>query len=426
MVPADLFALALSKQKAGDIGAAESLFRQVLAHDPRHGDAALNLCVLLLTMGRPGEAADYAENAVRLNPTSASAHHYLGLAWRRQGRPQAALVHCRLAVTLQPDNPACRENLAAALAELGERTAAMEEYRQAIALEPLQPRPHNNLGTLCANSGDWPAAEACYRAALALRPDYVEALRNLATLLGQQGNVVEAAECARRLLALRPEETAAQFLFAALTGENQPAMPTPVIAAFFDQYAPAFDAHMRALKYSGPQMLREAIRNVPGPFDILDLGCGTGACGTVFRDLARTLTGVDASARMLACARSSGCYDRLVQGDLIDALKESDAAYDLILGADVFIYVGDLSNVFPAAYNALRPGGHFVFVVEAGDGEDFVLRLSRRYAHSPSYVRKLATFSGLLERAATRGFLRLENDRPIEGDAYLLEKPRRI
>ena len=69
--------------------------------------------------------------------------------------------------------------------------------------------------------------------------------------------------------------------------------------------------------------------------------------------------------------------------------------YDLVVSADVFIYVGELEATFDGVARVIEPGGVFCFSVElAPDEQDFVLRPSQRYAHSERYLRALALRHG--------------------------------
>jgi predicted TPR repeat methyltransferase len=340
--------------------------------------------------------------------------------------PDQALASYRRAATLQPDNAHFHGTLALALDEAGRGPEAVRHYQEALRLNPRQPRLYNSLGILLAAQGRLAEAESCWRQACHHQPDYAVALYNLTNALAESGRLGEAAACCRQLLGLRPADPDVRFLHAALTGESRPAtMPPAMVTALFDRYAPAFDDHLtRVVNYQGPQLLRAAVlgdRAARG-LDVLDLGCGTGLCGVAFRDLAGTLTGVDLSANMLARARGRGVYDHLTHGDLVEALRASRGAFDLILAADVFIYVGDLAPVFPEAAGALRPGGRFAFVVEADDGADYVLRPTRRYAHPPQYIRALARSCGFARRSSRRALLRMQGTRPIEGDVYVLQQ----
>ena len=158
---------------------------------------------------------------------------------------------------------------------------------------------------------------------------------------------------------------------------------------------------------------------------VMDLGCGTGLCAPLFRGMAGTLVGVDLSPQMLDRARQRKLYDRLVLGEITEELRKKRNAYDLIVSADVFIYVGALEAVFDAATRALRPGGWFAFSIESEEGGDgFVLRASGRYAHSIAYISRLAEAAGLREVHLQKSVLRMDKGQPIDGYIVVLEKAR--
>jgi len=268
-------------------------------------------------------------------------------------------------------------------------------------------------------------AEDCYREACRLRPDEAEVHYYAASILASHGRLPLAVDFSRRALELAPNDPVVRYLHAAVTGSELPkTAPREYVVPLFDRHSAQFDEQLlRVLEYRGPQLLREAVSDLTAKqsLDILDLGCGTGLCGTEFHELARTLIGVDLSAGMLAQAQARGVYHKLIQGDMLDVLRDSHAAFDLILAADVFIYIGELSDVFSAVLNALRPGGRFVFVVEAHDGQGYVLRPSRRFAHSVEYIRELAVSHGLTETTIHRGVIRKENGCDIDAYVFALQ-----
>jgi predicted TPR repeat methyltransferase len=63
---------------------------------------------------------------------------------------------------------------------------------------------------------------------------------------------------------------------------------------------------------------------------------------------------------------------------------------DLVLGADVFIYIGDLAAVYQAVALLLRPGVLFAFSLETTTQAEYVLQPKRRYAQSMAYIYRLA------------------------------------
>lgn len=429
MNTADALALGLRHHQAGDLPQAEQLYRQVLASDPHHGEALQLLGLLALQSGRPAAGIEYLRQVLRLDPNCAEAHFNLGSALRVQGQTDEAIASYQQALALRASDARTHANLGHALRERGRFPEAIDHYKISLRLDPNQARVHRNLGALFGEQGLLVEAETYFRSAVQLDPNDVKTHLALARTLGEQGRHEEALACCGQAMRLHPDNPATRFALAALTGAGRPqTAPREYVLDLFDHYTGVFDAHLlNKLGYRGPQLLRAAVGDLAGPntLDILDLGCGTGLCGEAFRDLARTLTGVDLSARMLAQARARGPYHRLIEGDLLGALNAGPESYDLILASDVFIYVGDLSAVFPAARRALRPGGRFVLLVEAHEGEGFVLRTTMRFAHSLAYLRDLTRSAGLIELSVTKAAFRKERGQDVEGYVVVLGCPKR-
>src|SRR5262249_45902939 len=188
-------------------------------------------------------------------------------------------------------------------------------------------------------------------------------------------------------------------------GTGQPAMTEPYIRRLFDQYAGRYDAALTVnLHYRGPALLLDAVKaglerlGRPMRFEwLLDLGCGTGLAGQVFRPFAGRLVGVDLSAAMIARADAKGDYDRLVVGNLGAVLSDeiAKAAKYLVLAADVFVYVSDLAPVFGDVARVLAPRGVVAFTVETHSGSGIALLPTLRFAHSEAYLREIIAAAGL-------------------------------
>ena len=231
------------------------------------------------------------------------------------------------------------------------------------------------------------------------------------------------------MLELDRDNASARHLLAALEGQASTEAPSDYVVELFDGYAASFEHHLTGkLEYQTPQKLYEAveefIRDRQSELDVIDLGCGTGLCGPLFRKHARLLKGVDLSPGMLVRARERNIYDELVEGDLTLGLGTARDVYDMVVAADVFVYVGELRQVFEATTRTLKPGGLFAFSVEAEEGDGgFVLRPTGRYAHSIGYIRKLAEADGLRELHLEESVLRMDKGQPINGYIVVLGKP---
>ncbi|HEX8167716.1 MAG TPA: methyltransferase domain-containing protein [Beijerinckiaceae bacterium] len=267
--------------------------------------------------------------------------------------------------------------------DAGDHAAAAELALQVLELVPGFAPAHALLGRARAALGERDAAVAALQAALAAEPDDALGVR------------LDLA----RLGALPPEA----------------AIAPSYVRALFDDYAPRFDKHLiRNLSYRGPELIAAAVRRACSsggrPFRFrraLDLGCGTGLAARAFEGRFETIEGVDLSPGMLAKARKTHLYERLHEGDLVDFLATcEEASADLVVAADVFVYLASLEEAFRAARRVLSRDGLFAFSVQAHDGEGFVLGEDARYSHGEPYLRALAAQTGfavaLLEPASTR------------------------
>jgi predicted TPR repeat methyltransferase len=195
-------------------------------------------------------------------------------------------------------------------------------------------------------------------------------------------------------------------------------MPKSLVVRIFDDYADNFDESLlNKLKYRTPVDILNAVKSVclSNDLEILDLGCGTGLVGAQLRQFAKTLHGVDLSSRMLRKAEQRSIYDDLTCSGIIEFLSSDTGIYDLVVAADVFIYFGDLAEVFQLVRRALRVGGIFCFSVEAVENMDFTLLKTGRYAHSRNYLKTLASNCGFAVKAIDESILRKEADNDIAG-----------
>lgn len=90
---------------------------------------------------------------------------------------------------------------------------------------------------------------------------------------------------------------------------------------------------------------------------ILDLGCGDGQLTERLAATGASVVGVDASAEMLAAARSRGIDAR--EGSA-ESLPFADGAFDAVFSNAVLHWVRDQEAMMAQVRRVLRPGGRFV------------------------------------------------------------------
>jgi predicted TPR repeat methyltransferase len=371
-----------------------------------------------------GQQLDLAAQAYRRILKAAPDHfdalQLLGAIEGQQGHFDEALTLLREAIALKPDSANAHNNLGTTLASMQRHSAALASFERSLELRPDNPKALRNRGNALRKLNRLPEALVSLDRALELQPDFTDAMASRGETLQGLGRFAEAADAFRCALAGGKDLEMLQYALAALGMVPTPsAAPQAYVKGLFDDYAPAFDTHlMQVLKCRTPQLLAEQLGRVveQGPLDIVDLGCGTGLCGPLLRPLAKRLVGVDLSEGMLARARATGHYERLDCAELAGWLGSCDERFDAAMCSDVLIYLGDLAASFAGVARVLRPGGVFVFSVEAaGDDVDFRLLPSRRYAHSAPYLRRLAQEHGLAVIDLQRAVLREDNGEEVPG-----------
>ncbi|MCX8995997.1 methyltransferase domain-containing protein [Rhizobiaceae bacterium BDR2-2] len=287
-------------------------------------------------------------------------------------------------------------------------------------------------------SGDGLFAEAAelMEQALELAPGWRAGWFQLGEYREKAGNRDGAVEAYARVAQGGGEDIfGANLKLAVLGAADMPARPESAYAeSLFDDYADRFEEALTGkLGYDLPALLAERIAAHGGGRQhfslVADIGCGTGLAGPEVRPLAERLEGFDISANMLARAREKGVYDHLGRADLSLSVEESGLfaaglprrRADLVLAADVMIYLGDLDAVFALAAELVKPNGFFAFSVETAE-EGYVLQPSLRYAHSEAHVGGLFARHGFERRLFERVTLRMDRGKPVFGFVFIAER----
>ena len=220
-----LIEAAFRLQRQGDLNAASTLYRQVLAGAPNQFDSLLQLGLIALARGQAGEAVPWLGKALladgshlgahlalgralvgcgqtakaravlmmacQRHPASSQAWYLLGLACHEDDRFRDAAAAYRQALILAPGDGTVLTNLGSALGEMDRHNEAIAVCRHAAAAEPTSGRPLANLGASLHERHRIGEAIAVYRQALAQDDGIAAAHHNLATALLLSGQLAE-------------------------------------------------------------------------------------------------------------------------------------------------------------------------------------------------------------------------------------------
>jgi tetratricopeptide (TPR) repeat protein len=136
----DWYALAQQYEAVPELRAeAMDAYERVLASNPKHVNALINLGMLAYDDGDLEKAAHCFQLAVELEKDNAVARFNLGSVLDELGQSEAARQHLRVAVRLDADYADARYNLAFVCEKLGARAEATEHWQRYIELDPGSP-----------------------------------------------------------------------------------------------------------------------------------------------------------------------------------------------------------------------------------------------------------------------------------------------
>jgi predicted TPR repeat methyltransferase len=428
---------------------------------PDNAELAVNLSVALRRTGRLHEALQVAERARTLAPAQASCWNALGLAALELDRNEQALAAFDSGLALAPSHPALILHRAHALRRLGRNADALPAFAQVVAADPGLLDGWRGLANTQASLGRLDAALRSRERALALAPDDPEVAFELAVALLQSGSTDAAAERLEAALqagaddaqvwswlgrarikqgdlpaaraafaqahARDPDDPVIGHFQAALSGALPQAVESEYIRDFFNAFADRFEPTLVGnLAYDTPARLARALgeHGADSARSVLDLGCGTGLMAQALARPGRVFDGVDLSPRMLEHARAKGLYRNLHAAEIIEFLHGARAQWDLILAADVFVYIAGLQPLFAAVAARLAPGGCFAFSIEASATADTeLLPATGRYRHAPARVERELADAGFVDIVREAIVVRLESGQPVAGELILARRP---
>jgi predicted TPR repeat methyltransferase len=359
---AQLFARAENLRTAGDVRAAEPIYRQILDQQPGHVAAMRGCAEALDAVGRKKRASNM----------------------RQKADEKESENHCTVAEKAYL---------------VGGYEKALKYYAQALSLTPELGEAVWGTADCHASLGRNKTAIKWYQRYLEIEPDEPEALHMLASL-----GVGEAPDRASDEYVTTYFDRFAADFDEMLVNQLEYRVPELIV-----------DAVDKAL---GAERDDLTVLDVGCGTGL----CGVALKERVQKGRIAAIDGIDLSPKMLSQAWRRRLYRDLIEADLCAHLAGTLARYDLVVSGDVLIYLGSLDVVMAGIARVLQAGGTAIFSLESRKGSGFKLTESGRYAHSRSYVRHIAAEAGLVEQCVTRQIVRLEYGEPVRGDLWVFTR----
>ena len=430
---------ARSYEKKGNPNEACDLYSKVLNNFPKNTRAVFGLTRThellvskhiemlrqMLAEGQIGSVLIKAQILTKKYTHSFSLWNLLGASFYNNDQLIESIASCQQALRIKPDFPPAFNNLANALLNIGDLDSAITHYKKALKIKPNDSSALANLGFALTQKKDFENAIIYLEKAIKIDPKKAENFKKMALAQLSKGDLKEAIKNFKMILKIDPNDMTAQHLLAAATGVNTSSAPKKYVEGLFDHFAGSFESTLiQNLQYTVPETIAKlAITHSSSDSlgSILDLGCGTGLVGLHLKQSYKWLEGIDLSQKMLKKAQSKNIYDNLTHVDILEYLKTADLNFDYYFAADVFIYIGNLSDVFYLIKQRNKSPGKLLFSTEHSGKDGFFLQKSGRYSHSEKYIKTLCDEFDYQLNFFSKVNLRKEGNEFISGGIYLLE-----
>ncbi len=179
----------------------------IVADLPTGARAHFNYGAALQNSGRPDDAAEQYNTALRFDPTYAKVHINFARLLAGQRKYDAAEAHFREGLRLEPHETELRSAHAYLLEQTGHDEEAEAEYQTAIRMNPRSARVIYNYGAFLDKRGQADEAIAQYERALRVDPKLADAHCDLGTVLFVKGDIAQAKAHFEEAAKLQPTKS---------------------------------------------------------------------------------------------------------------------------------------------------------------------------------------------------------------------------
>lgn len=391
--------------------AAITPLKKALSLNSAHKPAAMQLVTSYIALQQLDEAENICKELNMAVPYDAEVLLQSGVVNKLKNNFTQAIVFYDQALALQPDSIPVLINKGLALQSMGSIDEAIKLFQVVTLKVPSMDQIWHILAMAWLAKGDLLQALECFEKTFELNPENIDAGIQLAKAYRHVGCTAECESVCKKVLEVDPDNTEALFFQNAYSkqenAETLDRIPAEVTRQMYkgksnssSSLGKSFnDSLTTSLEYKAPDVLnaavRQAIDTTSQKLDVLELGCGSGLCGSKFSDISNLLVGTDISPDMLEGAKDKNTYTELYDADLVDVLDRYDSAFDLIIAMDVLCFFGDLTDIFKRCKTALKDHGIFGFsVVKPKSDAVFELQTYGHFVHSLTHLEQVAAATG--------------------------------
>tara|TARA_B100000902_G_scaffold199643_1_gene190300 strand:+ start:67 stop:1785 length:1719 start_codon:yes stop_codon:yes gene_type:complete len=322
--------------------------------------------------------------------------------------------------------PKFLNNIGNAHNKIGNYNEAEKFLIKAISLEK-NPYTLNNLALSLKAQGKKRDALNYLLNAIQIETKSAKIYFNLAEIYLSMNDINQSQKFLNETIKLDPNHEGAKLKSEILNGHFKGKIPLKYLERHFDDYSETFDKYLLStLHYKVPlafsKIMKSKYEKNYSLNNILDLGCGTGLCGIQIKNNFNKLVGIDISKQMLNKAKQRSIYTKLICTDIINFLKNTKQKYEIIMAADVLIYLGDLNQLFKFVRNVMFNNARFIFSTEETKKGEYMINQNGRFSHSHYYITKISQKYELIIETYQDIKIRKEDNKWVNGKIFTVMK----
>ena len=183
--------------------------KKMLIAYPRDTQVMNKAAQILYKEGLHDEAVMVWRETLKIKPTMAEPHYFIGLAHFDRVQNDEAVTEFQKAIMLNPNYAEAHYQLGTTYHELKDMDGAIREYREATRINPYLLEVHDSLGRVLLDTGRTDEAIMAFRAEIRLQPNVAETYFNLGGALKDKqdyDDAIQALETFIRYLPARDSE----------------------------------------------------------------------------------------------------------------------------------------------------------------------------------------------------------------------------
>ncbi|MFK5947580.1 MAG: tetratricopeptide repeat protein [Methylococcales bacterium] len=405
-----------------------AIFNRALKINPQDIQTLSNIASSLKESQHYDEAETYFKQSLTLHANQPDALTNYGLLLQDNAKLDEAIELHNKALQLAPEHNVAMYNLAYALNEKGKHESSLQAYQRVLKITPYHVRALCDIAHVYGKLMQAENAMPYLQRALEVSPEDEHVHLNVGISHKMLGQFKQAENSFEKVIQINQHNNTAKYYLAIMRGDStMVSSPDEYVQELFNGYAETFDDQLIGqLHYKTPELIGSMVTkhsDLNKKHKILDLGCGTGLAGIYLKDISEHMIGIDLSSKMLKKAEDRNIYNELVTSAIDQYFENHDFQPDIVVSADVFVYIGDIASIFENTSKSISDDGIFVFSTEdTQDADQFILKDSGRFAHNEKYIRSLANSYNFEFIDHEKTIIRYEADTPIHGQVYLLKK----